>query len=153
MINSKFLSVSSMNTLLAILKVSDARRNVILADGLNHRFPWRHPRPLHAREKPLLSRWYKDNSGWEKSGQWLLLTFIRFRSDMLYKTDNKFNRNTLTLNILSHKVLNLHMCTLYAIIILNSFLIHFNNPTLSTYCDWCLITCPKRSIISPSSYI
>ena len=32
-----------MNTLLDILKVTDARRDVILADGLNHRFPWRHP--------------------------------------------------------------------------------------------------------------
>ena len=39
-INSKFLSVSSMNTLLAILKVIDARRDVTLAGGLNHRFPW-----------------------------------------------------------------------------------------------------------------
>ena len=29
-----------MNTLLAILKVTDARRDVILAGGLNHRFPW-----------------------------------------------------------------------------------------------------------------
>ena len=36
---SKFLSVSSMNTLLALLKVTDARRDVILAGGLNHRFP------------------------------------------------------------------------------------------------------------------
>ena len=33
-IKSKFLSVSSMNTLLAILKVTDARRDVILAGGL-----------------------------------------------------------------------------------------------------------------------
>ena len=41
-IKLKFLSVSSMNTLLAILKVSDARRDVILAGGLYHRFPWRH---------------------------------------------------------------------------------------------------------------
>ena len=40
-ISSKFLFVSSMNTLLAILKVTDARRDVILAGGLNHRFPWR----------------------------------------------------------------------------------------------------------------
>ena len=39
-IKSKFLSVSSMNTLLAILKVTDARRDVILAGGLYHRFPW-----------------------------------------------------------------------------------------------------------------
>ena len=44
-INSKFLSVSSMNTLLAILKVTDARRDVILTGGLNHRFPWRHLPP------------------------------------------------------------------------------------------------------------
>ena len=35
-IKSKFLSVSSMNTLLAILKVTDARRDVILAGGLYH---------------------------------------------------------------------------------------------------------------------
>ena len=33
-IKSKYLSVSSMNTLLAILKVTDARRDVILAGGL-----------------------------------------------------------------------------------------------------------------------
>ena len=44
-IKSKFLSVSSINTLLAILKVTDARRDVILADGLSHRFPWRHLPP------------------------------------------------------------------------------------------------------------
>ena len=31
-----------MNTLHAILKVTDARRDVILAGGLYHRFPWRH---------------------------------------------------------------------------------------------------------------
>ena len=34
-----------MNTLLAILKVTDARRDVILAGGLYHRFPWRHLPP------------------------------------------------------------------------------------------------------------
>ena len=45
-IKSKFLSVSSMNTLLTILKVTDARRDVILAGGLYHRFPWRHLPPL-----------------------------------------------------------------------------------------------------------
>ena len=42
--------VSSMNTLLAILKATDARRDVILAGGLYHRFPWRHlppPPPCH----------------------------------------------------------------------------------------------------------
>ena len=40
--------INSMDTLLAILKVTDARREVILAGGLNHRFPKRHlpsPRP------------------------------------------------------------------------------------------------------------
>ena len=45
-IKSKFLSVSSMNTLLAtVLKVTDARRDVILAGGLYHRSPWRHLPP------------------------------------------------------------------------------------------------------------
>ena len=44
-IKSKFLSVNSKNTLLAILKVSDARRDVRLAGGLYHRFPWRHSPP------------------------------------------------------------------------------------------------------------
>ena len=39
------LSVSSINTLLAILKGTDARRDVILAGGLYHRFPWRHLPP------------------------------------------------------------------------------------------------------------
>ena len=34
-IKSKFLSVSSMNTFLVILKVTDARRDVILAGGLD----------------------------------------------------------------------------------------------------------------------
>ena len=44
-INSKFSSISSMNTLFAILKVTDARRDVILAGGLSHWFPWRHHPP------------------------------------------------------------------------------------------------------------
>ena len=44
-IKSKFLSVSSMDILLAILEVTDARRDVILADGRYHRFPWRHLPP------------------------------------------------------------------------------------------------------------
>ena len=44
-IKSKFLSVSSMNTSLAILKVTDARRDAILAGGLYHRFPQRHLPP------------------------------------------------------------------------------------------------------------
>ena len=35
-----------MNTFLAILKVTDARRDVILAGGLYHIFPWRHLPPL-----------------------------------------------------------------------------------------------------------
>ena len=38
-IKPKFSSVASMNTLLAILKVTDARRDAILAGGLYHRFP------------------------------------------------------------------------------------------------------------------
>ena len=42
---NKIISVSSMNTLLAILKVTDARRDVILAGGLNHRFRWRDTSP------------------------------------------------------------------------------------------------------------
>ena len=51
LIKSKFLSVSSMNTLRAILKVTGARRDIILAGGLYHRYPWRHlPSP-----PPLLS--------------------------------------------------------------------------------------------------
>ena len=37
-IKSKLLSVSSMNTLLAILKVTVARRDIILAGGLYRRF-------------------------------------------------------------------------------------------------------------------
>ena len=41
-IKSKFVFVSPMNTLLAILKVTDARRDVVLAGGLYQRFPWRH---------------------------------------------------------------------------------------------------------------
>ena len=32
---------------LAILKVTDARCDVILAGGLYHRFPWRHLDPPH----------------------------------------------------------------------------------------------------------
>ena len=47
LIKSKFLSISSMNTLLAILKVTDARPDVRLAGGLlYHRFPQRHLPPL-----------------------------------------------------------------------------------------------------------
>ena len=49
-IKSKFLSVSSMNTLLAILKVTEARRDVILAGGLYHRFPWRQLPPPWERQ-------------------------------------------------------------------------------------------------------
>ena len=47
MINSRFffVSVTSMNTLFAILKVTDARHDVILAGGLNHWFSWRHHPP------------------------------------------------------------------------------------------------------------
>ena len=45
LVNSKFLSVSSVNTLLAILNVTDARRDVILAGGVNNQFPWNFPPP------------------------------------------------------------------------------------------------------------
>ena len=52
-INSKFLSVSSTITLLAILKVTDAIRDIILAGRLNHRFPWRHLSPeYHVKVLP-----------------------------------------------------------------------------------------------------
>ena len=69
-IKSKFLCVSSMNTLLAILKVIDARRNVILAGGLYHRFPWRHllpppPTPfLCPTHVPYLDYSKRDNTPW-----------------------------------------------------------------------------------------
>ena len=39
------LSFLLFNTLLAVLKVTDARRDVILTGGLNHQFPWRHLPP------------------------------------------------------------------------------------------------------------
>ena len=60
-IKSKSLSVSSMNTSLAILKVTDARRDVILAGGLYHRFPWRHlPHPLGFLSKPLIFGFWRN---------------------------------------------------------------------------------------------
>ena len=43
--NLEILSDPSMNTLFAILKVTDTRRDVILAGGLNHRFLWRYLNP------------------------------------------------------------------------------------------------------------
>ena len=39
-----------MNTLFAILKVIDARRDVILAGGLSHLFAWRYLPPPPARK-------------------------------------------------------------------------------------------------------
>ena len=61
-IKSIFLSVSSMNTLLAILKVTDARRDVILGGGLYHRFPWRHlPSPLPVAILMLFSAMVKTS--------------------------------------------------------------------------------------------
>ena len=62
MMKSKFLSVSSMtsmNTLLAILKVTDARRDVILAGGpqisLETHTPWQAHILYHSRiEIPAL---------------------------------------------------------------------------------------------------
>ena len=56
-IKLKFLSVSSMNTLLAILKVTAARRDVMLAGGLYHRCPWRHlPPPAFALPSLVLNK-------------------------------------------------------------------------------------------------
>ena len=49
-IKLKFLSVSSMNTLLAIWKVTDARLDVMLAGGLYHGFPWRPSPPVNINE-------------------------------------------------------------------------------------------------------
>ena len=49
-----------MNTLLRILKVTDARRDVILAGRLYHRLPWRHPPP----PPPLLGREH-CSAGWK----------------------------------------------------------------------------------------
>ena len=51
MIKSKFLSVSSMNTLLVILKVTGVRRDIIPAGGLYHRFSWTHLPPLLVRKQ------------------------------------------------------------------------------------------------------
>ena len=41
-----FIRLFLMNALLAILKVTDAKRDVILAGGLYHRFPLPPPTPL-----------------------------------------------------------------------------------------------------------
>ena len=46
----------------------------------------------------------------ENQGKWLLI-FTRPSTDIPYKRDNKFNRNTLEPNSLPHKVLNLHIFT------------------------------------------
>ena len=67
-----------MNTLLAILNVIDTRRDVILAGGLYHRFPWRHlpppPTPLggsesvscHVRRKVYATGLKRPNKKLEK---------------------------------------------------------------------------------------
>ena len=49
-----------MNTLLAILKVTHSRRDVILARGLNHRLPWGHL--LLPASPYLLSRLHKSKA-------------------------------------------------------------------------------------------
>ena len=64
LVNSKFLSVSSMNTLLAILKVTDERRDVILAGGLNDRFLWNPP--AHAPQLLNMLLWNCT----EQFGEW-----------------------------------------------------------------------------------
>ena len=71
-VKSKFLSVSSMNTLLAILKVTDARRDVILAGGLYHRFPWRHLPPFPGRALFIKSIYVSLD------GHQFLYSFVRF---------------------------------------------------------------------------
>ena len=69
-----------MNTLLAILKVTDARLDVILAGGLYHRFPWRHHPPLNviniALHKLLRDNIVLEHSLHFSSG----LKIIRFRT-------------------------------------------------------------------------
>ena len=58
-IKSKFLSVNLKNTLLAILKVTDAIRDVRLAGGLYHRFPLGHlPPPLVYQSRFPKGTWY-----------------------------------------------------------------------------------------------
>ena len=76
-INLKFLSVSSINTLLAIVKVTDATRNVILAGGLNHWFPWRHlpPPPLSLTFDLKYIKWLGNGgenypNGWSRLEMW-----------------------------------------------------------------------------------
>ena len=72
LMKSKFLSVS-MNTLLAILKVTDARRDVILAGGLYHRFSWRNnPPPPPGQHRISLSA----DSQHEDDGKRLNLSFM-----------------------------------------------------------------------------
>ena len=56
----------------AIFKVTDARRDVILAGGLYHRFPWRHLSPLYGTKMRLHSA-FEQQKG---SG----LVFFRFWS-------------------------------------------------------------------------
>ena len=73
-VKSKFLSVTSMNTLLAILKVTDARRDVILAGGLYHRFPWRHLPPPPPRGRALFIKSIYVSL----DGHQFLYSFVRF---------------------------------------------------------------------------
>ena len=59
--NLQFYLSLRRTLLLAILKVTDARHDVILAGGLHHRFPWRHlPHPvsflLHPKSRVRPSR-------------------------------------------------------------------------------------------------
>ena len=85
-IKSKFSSASSMNTLLAILKVTDARRDVILAGGMYHRFPWRHL-PPHPPSKNWTRKWkmYKICRHLRKSDAWNVrnIKLLKFNLDAL----------------------------------------------------------------------
>ena len=53
--------------------------------------------------------WYQILVSCSDWVNWLLQTFTQFWLDKPNKTDYKFNRNTLRLNSLLHKVLNLHI--------------------------------------------
>ena len=55
-----------MNTLLAILKVTDARRDVILAGGMYHRFPWTPPPPPPPKTEPESEKCIKFADIFEK---------------------------------------------------------------------------------------
>ena len=64
-----------------------------------------------------------------------LLVFAWFWADISYKRDNKFNRNTLKLNSLPHKVLDLHMFTPRNINSTNNFVSYIIRSYVNEYYD------------------